>query len=144
MKTSKATKKDISQILGIIKINSPRYPIKIAKKEINEMFSKSLNKPSYIVIKKRNELLGFGGFSSSWIDNMIYNIFWVNVSPKYKHKKIGTKIIKDIIKRIKKIKVPKPKMILTSTNIPAFYKKFGFKKINSKYDRDYILMEKRL
>ena len=41
-------------------------------------------------------------------------------------------------------KKPKSKIILISTEIPKFYKKFGFKKINSRYDGNYLLMEKRL
>lgn len=35
-------------------------------------------------------------------------------------------------------------MILISTKILKFYEKFGFKKITSKYDKDYILMEKKI
>ena len=126
MKIRKATKKDISQMLEIIKINSPKYPQREAKKEINEMFSKSLNKPNYVIIKEKKELLGFGGFSSSWIDNMIYSIFWINVNPKYKNKNIGTKIIKDIIKRIKKIKNPKPTQLAIKKRHCFLYITFFF------------------
>ena len=144
MEIHSASKKDIPQMLEMIRINSPKYPIKRAKKELNEMFSKSLIKPNYTIIKEKNELLGFGGFCSSWIDEMVYNLFWISVNPKHKNKNIGTKIIKDIIKRIRGIKNPKAKMILISTKIPQFYKKFGFKKISSKYDKNYILMERRL
>ena len=59
---------------------------------------------------------------------------------KHKNKGIGSKLIIDLINRIKKTKKIKAKMILISTKIPEFYKKFGFKKITSKYDRDYIIM----
>jgi ribosomal protein S18 acetylase RimI-like enzyme len=145
MKIRKATLKDIPQMMDIIKINSPNYPKPLAKKEIKEMFSKSLHKPTYLVVEDKEDLLAFGGFVRSWIDSMIFNIFWVNTNPKYKNRGIGKKLIKALIGEIKKIKEkPKVRMIIISTKIPAFYKKFGFKKTTEKYDRDYILMEKKL
>jgi len=141
MKFRKAKKNDISKMLEIIKINSPKYPKKIANKEISEMFSQSLHKPIYIVAEEKKEIVAFGGFIRSWIDSIVFNIFWINTNPKYKNKGLGNKLVKELIKEIKSIKEkPKTKMIIISTKIPSFYKKFGFKKITSKYDRDYILM----
>lgn len=144
METRKATKKDIPKMFKILKTNSPKYPKKLALQELNEMFSKSFLKPTYIVVEDKKEILGFGGFIPSWIDYRVFNIFWVNINPKYKNRGTGSKLIKEIINQIKKYKKPKPKMILISTKIPKFYEKFGFKKTTSKYDRNYILMEKKL
>ena len=144
MRFRKAKKEDISKMFKILKINSPKYPKKLAFQELNEMFSKSLLKPTYIVAEDKKEILAFGGFISSWIDNMVFNIFWVNTNPKYKSQGIGSKLMKDLIDRIKKAKNIKAKMILISTKIPNFYKKFGFKKVTSKYDGDYILMSLNL
>ena len=137
----KARKKDIKQMLRIIKSNR-QYPKKVAIKEIKEMFSKSLYKPTYIVAEENKGIItAFGGFNPSWMDSMIFNMFWVNTNPKYKNKGIGSKLIKELIKRIKSIKEkPKAKMIVISTKIPSFYRKFGFKRITSKYDREYVLM----
>ena len=128
----------------ILKINSPKYPKKLAFQELNEMFSKSLIKPTYIVAENKKEILGFGGFIPSWIDNRVFNIFWVNTNPKYKNQGIGFKLMTDLINRIKKTRNINVKMILISTRIPLFYKKFGFKKVTSKYDRDYILMSRNI
>ena len=144
MRFRKAKKGDISKMFEILKINSPKYPKKLAFQELNEMFSKSLLKPTYIVAEDKKEILAFGGFISSWIDNMVFNIFWVNTNPKYKSQGVGSKLMKDLIDRIKKTKNIKAKMILISTKIPNFYKKFGFKKVTSKYDGDYILMSLNL
>ena len=108
------------------------------------MFSKSLLKPTYIFAEDKKEILAFGGFIPSWIDNLVFNIFWVNTNPKYKSQGIGSKLMEDLINIIKKEKNIKAKMILISTKIPNFYKKFGFKKITSKYDGDYILMSLNL
>ena len=144
MRFRKAKKEDISKMFEILKINSPKYPKKLAFQELNEMFSKSLLRPTYIVAEDKKEILAFGGFISSWIDNMVFNIFWVNTNPKYKSQGVGSKLMKDLIDRIKKTKNIKAKMILISTKIPNFYKKFGFKKVTSKYDGDYILMSLNL
>ncbi len=144
MKIRKATKKDIPRMFETIKINSPKYSKQLAYRELAEMFSKSLLKPTYIVVEKDKEIVAFGGFIPSWIDNSIFNVFWINTHPKYDKQGIGTKLMKKIINQIKKYKKPKPKMILISTKIPRFYEKFGFKKITSKYDKEYVLMEKKL
>ena len=144
MKTRKTTKKDIPKMFEILKLNSPNYPKKLALQELNEMFSKSLIKPTYIVIEDKKEIVAFGGFIPSWMDNMVFNIFWVNVNPECKNQGIGSGLMKDLIERIKKVKKPKVKMILISTKIPGFYEKFGFEEMGSKYDGDYVLMGRRL
>jgi len=145
MKIRKATKKDISEMMRIIVINSPSYPKNIAKKEIEEMFSKSLYKPTYLVIEENKRVIAFGGFIRSWMDSMIFNLFWVNTNPKNKGIGIGTKLIEELINEIKKIKEkPKAKLIILSTKIPSFYKKFGFKILTNKYDGDYVLMEREI
>ena len=144
MRFRKAKKEDIYKMFEILKINSPKYPKKLAFQELNEMFSKSLLKPTYIVAVDKKEILAFGGFISSWIDNLVFSIFWVNTDSKYQGQGIGPKLINDLIDRIKKIKEVKAKMILISTKIPNFYKKFGFKKLTYKYDQNYILMSLNL
>ena len=144
MRFRKAKKEDISKMFEILKINSPKYPRKLAFQELNEMFSKSLFKPTYIVAEDKKEILAFGGFIPSWIDNKVFNIFWVNTNPKYKNQGVGSKLIEDLINRIKATKNIKAKMILISTKIPVFYKKFGFKRLTSNYDKNYILMSLNL
>lgn len=141
MKIRKATKKDIKQMLKIDELNNPQYPQNAAKREINEMFSKALHKPLYLVIEDDKEIVAFGGFIRSWIDEMVFNIFWVNAHPKYKGKDFGKIIVKELIRQIRNIKdKPKAKMIIISTRIPKFYEKFGFKPLSQKYDKDFILM----
>ncbi|MBT4373450.1 GNAT family N-acetyltransferase [archaeon] len=140
----KATKKDLLKMLEIIKTNNPKYPKQLVHKELKEMFSESLLRPTYFVAENKKEIVALGGFISSWVDNAVFNIFWMNTNSKYQKQGIGTKLMKELINQIKKQKKPKSKIILISTEIPKFYKKFGFKKINSRYDGNYLLMEKRL
>ena len=97
MKIRKATLKDIQQMLKVIGLNSPKYPKTLAKKEIKEMFSGSLHKPTYLIIEDNREIVAFGGFIRSWVDDMIFNIFWVNTNPQYKNKGFGTKLIEGLI-----------------------------------------------
>ena len=75
MKIRKATIKDIPQMLEIIKINSPKYPQNFAKKEIKEMFSNALQKPTYLVMEHNKEIVAFGGFIRSWIDGLIFKTY---------------------------------------------------------------------
>ncbi len=140
MKFRKARKEYIPQMVELIKTNSPKYPQNIVLQELNEMFSNSLVKPTYIIGEEKGKILAFGGYIYSWADNNIFNIFWVNVDSKYHGKGIGAELIKELIARIKKSKNPKAKLITLSCKIPSFYSKFGFKEITQKYDRDYVLM----
>jgi len=130
-------------MIEIIKLNNPRYPGN-SSKEIKEMFSNSLFKPTYIVAEENKKILAFHGYISSWVDNNVYNLFWANTHPNHMGKGIQTRLIKEVIKKIKMIKNPKAKMIIISTKISSFFKKFGFRKIGKKYDGDYILMSKEL
>ena len=144
MKIRKATKKDLKEMFEIIKLNSPNYQKNLAENEIKEMFSKALIKPIYFVVEDNGKIVAFNGFIHSWVDNMVVDLFWVNTHPDYKGKGIQGKLINHVIKNIKKIKKPKVRMIIISTKIPSFFKKFGFKIITDKYDRDYVLMGMKL
>jgi len=143
IKIRKATKKDIQEILKLVKSNNPKYPFRQIRKEVEDMFSKSLLKPTYLVVEKEGKIIGCGGFIRSWADNAIFNIFWINVLKKYQKKEIGTKLLEEIIRRICETKEePSAKMITISTNKTRIYKRLGFKKMGKKYDGDYFLMGK--
>jgi len=144
MKIRKAIRKDLKQMLEIVKLNNTKYPKELINKEFKEMFSGSLLKPTYIIAEDKERIVAFAGFVLSWIDNVVTDIFWVNTHPNYQGKGVQKKLLENLIERIKKLRKPKVKMILISTKIPKFHKKFGFKKIVSKYDGDYILMGLKL
>ncbi|MGK0209612.1 MAG: N-acetylglutamate synthase-like GNAT family acetyltransferase [Patescibacteria group bacterium] len=140
MRFRKAKKGDVGQMFEIIKINSPKYPKKLALGELEEMFSDSLTKPTFYVAEEKGEILAFGGFSPSGMDDLIYDVFWINTDPKYMGQGIGTKLFEVLLDRIRKVKEVKVTMIMLCTKIPKYYKKFGFKVITPKYDRDYVVM----
>src|SRR3989344_1598009 len=126
MKIKKAPIKKIPQMMKIINLNNDFYNKNLAEKELLEMFSKSLIKPTYIVAEVRGKVVALNGFISSWADNNIYNLFWANTHPDYQGKGIQTRLVKDIIKQLRKIKSPNVKMILLSTKIPSYFKRLGF------------------
>lgn len=144
MKIRKATKKDIPRMFEILKGNSPRYPEKVALLELNEMFSEALFRPTYLIVEDKGEVVAFGGFVSSWVDNAIVNMFWINVDSEVQGKGVGAELIEGLIREIEKIRKPKVKMVLISTDIPGFYEKFRFEEMGDKYDGDYVLMGRRL
>src|SRR3989338_7617144 len=102
IKIREARKKDIPQMMKIIKINFPRYSKDLAFKELNDMFSNSLYKPTYIVAEEKGNIL-------------VVDIFWVNTHPDTKGKGVQSKLLKETIRRIKDIRNPKMKLILIST-----------------------------
>lgn len=141
MKFRKARKRDISQMFNIITMNNKTYPKRLALKELNEMFSKSLLKPTYIVAEDKGKIVAFNGYIRSWVDNLVVNFFWLNTHKDYMNKGIASKLVKDLIKRIRNPKEkPKAKIITISTRLPLFFRKLGFKTIKKNYDRDYDLM----
>ena len=141
MKFRKARKRDISQMFNIIKMNNKTYPKRLALKELNEMFSKSLLKPIYIVAEDKGKIVAFNGYIRSWVDNLVVNFFWLNTHKDYMNKGVASKLVKDLIKRIRNPKEkPKAKIITISTRLPLFFRKLGFKTIKKNYDRDYDLM----
>ena len=73
MKFRKAKKEDVLQMLKIIKVN---YPKKATIKEINEMFSQSLFKPTYIVAeeKKLEKIIHNIGEAKQLKDNKIKEV----------------------------------------------------------------------
>lgn len=141
MKFRKARKEDISEMMEIIRINYSKYPEKSALNELQEMFSDSLLKPTYIVVEDKGKIVAFNGYIRSWVDNLVVNFFWLNTHPDYMDKGISSKLVSNLIERIRDPKEkPRAKIITISTKIPSFFKKFGFKTIQKQYDRGYDLM----
>ena len=122
-------------------MNNKAYPKRLALKELNEMFSKSLLKPTYIVAEDKGRIVAFNGYIRSWVDNLVVNFFWLNTHKDYMKKGIASKLVKDLVKRVRDPKEkPKAKIITISTRLPLFFKKLGFKTIKKHYDMDYDLM----
>lgn len=143
MKLRRLTKKDIPAALRIIKENYPadsRYYPK-ARREIVAMFHKETFGPRYIAAEEKGKLVGFGGYSQSWIDYDGYGLFWVNVQKDAQGRRIGTEIVKSLISEIQK--GGRGTYILIITTRQNFYRRLGFRKI-ANVTAPYVLMILRL
>jgi ribosomal protein S18 acetylase RimI-like enzyme len=115
------------------------YKIK-AQKEIEAMFLNHAVKPKYLVAEEKGEILGLAGFSQSWMDWGIYEIFWVAVDTPYQRQGVGKTLVAEVVRMIKKQKGAC--LILLTTKHSAFYQKIlGFKIFIKKPEKDSYLMQ---
>ena len=121
---------DIAQAAAIVGKNYSKKWEKTSASEIKSMFSSSVINPQYYVAEENKEIVGFAGYIQSWMDYNIYQIFWVNVSPKNQGKGIGRMLVQHVIDVIKKKKSASLIQLTASIKNAPFYKKqFGFKTI---------------
>lgn len=127
-------KSEIEKAASIVRKNySPKYG-RLASRELRTMFGKGAIKPTYFaaISDQGSKLIGFVGYTQSWMDYGVYEIFWVNVSPQYQHRGVGKQLVNTAIAAIKREKGSRE--ILLSANftegLPKYYQKhFGFKTI---------------
>lgn len=130
MKIRLLQKGDILACGEIVRKNYNTGDQKSVTAEMKDMFIKGPIRPKYFVVEDGGKVIGFAGYMQSWIDYAIYQIFWVNVTPKKQGQGIGESLVKKIISEIKKDK--KAKLITLSATNPEFYMKhFKFKKVDS-------------
>lgn len=124
---------DIKQASKIVGINYSKKDEKMSFMEMEAMFKNYAVKPQYLVAEEKNEIIGLAWYIQSWMDYDIYNIFWVNVTPKHQWKGVWTALIEKIIKIVKN---KKAKMILLTTSKQKFYSKiFKFETL-SKFNKN--------
>jgi len=144
MKIRAIRKSEITQASKIVGLNYSKKYEKSSYREIKAMFDNKVIPPKYLVAEEKGKIIGFGGYTQSWMDYSVYNIFWVNVDPIYQGKGIGSKIVLALINKIKSIKDKEnpPRLILitaTEKNTLFYSKKFKFKRF-CKFDKEYSLM----
>ncbi len=124
-------KKEVNQATEIVSQNYSKEDARIARRELMAMFKNYALKPTYLVAEDKGTVLGFGGYCQSSISYHLYELFWISVAPKHQGQGIGTKLTRALIQSIKSIHGPrkKAKIILLTAWKPAFYRRFGFKKL---------------
>ena len=133
-------KKEINELSRIVGLNYSKKTGKTVRKEIGMSFKKHLFRPEYVVAEDKGKILGFAGYNQSWINYHIYNIFWVNVHPRYQKQGVGKLLVKKIIEVIKTKKGEnKANMVLLTAKSPDYYKKFGFKILKEFRRKDYLM-----
>ncbi len=143
MKIRLIKKNEIKKAVRIVVRNYGYKYESNATREIKEMFGAGVSRPVYYVAEEKSQILGFAGYTQSWMDYHIYEIFWVNVMPERQGQGIGRSLITKIIKEIKNKK--NAHLILLTANgnkkLPNYYKKyFGFKTVQLFDKHSYHLM----
>jgi ribosomal protein S18 acetylase RimI-like enzyme len=140
MKIRPIRKEEVGKASRIVGLNYSKEFEKRSKCEIRAMFKNYEGKPKYLVAEHNGKIAGFAGYIQSWVDYHIYEIFWVNVTPEYQNRGVGTKLVRKIIKIIKsKRGEDKAHFILLTTTSPNFYKRLGFE-ILLKFKKNNYLM----
>ena len=132
MKIRLLTKEGVEDCVEIIARNYSSKDTAWARRELQAMFPKGKLKPTYYVAEEDNEILGFAGFINSWIDDRIYEIFWVNVTPQRQRQGIGRKLVSKLITEIKKRKDSQLIMLTASKANAIYYKRhFEFESVDT-------------
>jgi len=130
---------DIDAASNIVKENYPEDSYEMCEEELRSMFLDVPISPTYWAAILGDELVGFAGYSQTWMDYNIYQIFWVNVAPKHQNNGIGTSLIHKLIGEISSNKSAlMVELTSTSNNLEFYQKHFGFEVIQAV--GDYYLM----
>lgn len=141
MKIRPIKKSEIRLASKIVELNYSKRYGKSSFKEITAAFSNKTCPPKYLVVEENKKIIGVAGYGISWMDYGVYTIFWVNVTPEFQSKGIGTILVNQVINKIKKSKylgIQAKLILITSTekNTHFYTKKFGFKKLHKINDGD--------
>lgn len=130
---------DIPAAAAIVGKNYSPKDGESATREFQDMFGSAAIKPRYVVAEKEGNIIGVAGFTQSWMDYNVYNIFWVNVDPNHQRKGVGKLLMQRIIDEIKA--QPDSRLILLTTDSPAYYQEhFQFEDLYTFMDGTYRLM----
>jgi len=136
---------DIDEAAAIVRANYTEEWETSAKAELAGMFSNAPIRPTYLVAEDEGRIEGFAGFTQSWMDYGVYEVFWVNVLPDAQGTGIGTALVARVLEDIA-AESPEAIVLLTATEKNARYyaKHFGFKELAASEGFPYQLMSLRL
>ncbi len=141
MKLRLLQKKDIEACAAIVGQNYSKNWEITSTAELKSMFSNAAIRPIYWVAEDKKRIIGFAGYTQSWMDYNIYQIFWVNVLPWFQKKGIGKKLVSKIISEIKKNKKAYlVQLTATASNSKYYSKYFKFKNNGHFGPKPYHLM----
>lgn len=146
-------KDEIDEAVGIVEKNYSKEDALWIRRELIGIFQPEEEKIRHsdaigAVETLSGKILGFVVFNSSWISDVVAELFWVNVLPEYQNKGVGSILILETINRLKRVSKKdryKPSILILccKNSLAKFYKKFGFKTV-SKVSKDEILMQVNL
>ena len=118
----KLQKEEIAGIRHIADVND--YPGDELIKDMEDMFSDSNEKPTFLVAVLEGRVVGFIGYRSTWMDFGSFSIFWVMVQLDLQRKGIGKKMMHWTLEKIRS--EPDAKHVMLSTSKPRYYMQFDF------------------
>lgn len=136
MKLRALKKSDLPTVLDIIDEHYSAELADVAVRDLAAMFNGRGNKPHYLIAEEKGEVVGFGGYSESWMDTGVCEMLWMNVRDDFQGKGVGTAIARRLIESIKK----KYSCIFLTTTVPGFYRRLGFKKLHQIPKSEYVVM----
>lgn len=132
---------EVNEASKIIGQNYTKEFQRSGKKELRSMFSNAAIRPKYFVLIDKGKIIGLGGFTQSWMDYSIYEIFWINVLQNRQNQGLGKRIVGRILKEIRKDKNAR-QILLTADaekNLQKYYAiDFGFETIRF-YEHSHLM-----
>ena len=130
--------KDIPMVVSIVGLNYSKKYQKLVIPELYAMFSHNSIRPMYYVVEENKEIIGFGGYTQSWMDYTIYEMLWINVHPIRQKQGMGQRLILKLLAKIRKKK--NAQLIVLTTSSPQYYKKkFNFTIMEKLNDGHYLM-----
>ena len=133
---------DIPSCVEIVHLNWGRKVAERADAELNRLILD--NMASYFVYTYpffgNDEVVGFIGVMPSWIMTGIWDLIWVNTSPKHQGMGIGKALVEHALGEVREYHGTAIHLMTKEYN---FFKKFGFK-MAFLYDSGWALMAKQL
>ncbi|MFH1407242.1 MAG: N-acetyltransferase [Candidatus Omnitrophota bacterium] len=115
----KAKIKDIKKIQELINFYAKKDLM--LPRSLNELYE---NLRDFFVYEEKSKLLGCCALHVSWQD--LAEVKSVAVSPKHRHKGIGTKLIDAAVNEAKLLGI---KQLFALTYVPLFFKRHGFRRL---------------
>ena len=119
------------QISELHLILSKIYPgdteqMEYLKNDIHDMDSTARSKPTFLVAKNEQKIIGFVSYHPVLIGYKRYGIAWLMIDPVHQRKGVGTRLVMKVIEKIKQLE---GMVIYIETELPEMAKKFGFKPV---------------
>jgi len=129
MKIRKSTEKDYDGMMEVAKKLHPKWFDRFA---INKSIPLDLKIHKGYVAEEKGRILGFVTYTSNEGET---KISWIGVDPKFQRRGIGTKLLRKLREKLKKMKIKDLRVETVAESEKAkpyeitrlFYKKMGFK-----------------
>jgi len=137
----KYSNEDKDKILGLLKLNIPKYFDPSEENDLKNYLDKEVE--DYFVVELESVIVGAGGINY-FPEEKIARISWDMIHPDYQGKGVGKSLIKYRIDYIKAKNLFKIIEVRTSQLVADFYNKMGFELVNIEKDywaKDYDLYQ---